>query len=398
MNLKTLSMMGALLLLAGTGANAQKKKEVLNDSNTPLHLLQPAYKVPYGMLTTEEIKADMDRVLRYLEKNTPTRVVDKNTGKVITDYANMTADAQLERGAFRLASYEWGVTYSAMLAAAEATGDQAYYKYVTDRFQFLAEVAPHFRKVLEKYGTVDPQMKQILTPHALDDAGAVCAAMVKVQMKENSPELKPLIDNYMDFIVNKEYRLADGTFARTRPQHNTLWLDDMFMGIPPVAWYSCIAGDKKQMYLSEAVRQIFQFADRMWVPGKNLFRHGWVEGMQDHPAFHWGRANGWALLTMCEVLDVLPEDYPQRDKYWSCSVLMYVVLLPARVVKVSGISCWIVTILIWKPRPRLFMYIALPMLSIKDGLMLWHTVRWHSWDGMPLPPKSMRKVRWMELV
>ena len=26
------------------------------------------------------------------------------------------------------------------------------------------------------------------------------------------------------------------------------------------------------------------------------------------------QANGWALLTMCEVLDVLPEDYPQRDK------------------------------------------------------------------------------------
>lgn len=25
------------------------------------------------------------------------------------------------------------------------------------------------------------------------------------------------------------------------------------------------------------------------------------------------------------------------------------------------------------------MYIALPMLSIKDGLTLWHTVRWHSW-------------------
>ena len=38
MNLKTLSMMGALLLLAGTGANAQKKKEVLNDSNTCCNL------------------------------------------------------------------------------------------------------------------------------------------------------------------------------------------------------------------------------------------------------------------------------------------------------------------------------------------------------------------------
>ena len=52
----------------------------------------------------------------------------------------------------------------------------------------------------------------------------------------------------------------------------------------------------------------------MWVPEKKLFRHGWVEGMQDHPAFHWGRANGWALLTMTEVLDVMPENYPQRAK------------------------------------------------------------------------------------
>lgn len=315
MNLRTLSMMGVLLLLAGTDAVAQKKKEVVNDSNTPLHLLQPAYKVPYGALTVEEVKTDMDRVLHYLEKNTPPRVVDKNTGKVITDYAGMTADAQLERGAFRLAGYEWGVTYSAMLAAAEATGDPAYADYVKKRFSFLAGVAPHFREVLNKYGTVDPQMRQILTPHALDDAGAVCAAMVKAQVKDNSLNLTPLIENYMDFIMNKEYRLADGTFARTRPQHNTLWLDDMFMGIPPIAWYSRLAeGEKRQAYLTEAVRQVFQFAERMWVPEKGLFRHGWVEGMQDHPAFHWGRANGWALLTMCEVLDVLPENYPQRDK------------------------------------------------------------------------------------
>ncbi len=53
MNLKTLSMMGALLLLAGTGANAQKKQEVLNDSNTPLHLLQPAYKVPFTVCSLQ---------------------------------------------------------------------------------------------------------------------------------------------------------------------------------------------------------------------------------------------------------------------------------------------------------------------------------------------------------
>lgn len=314
MNIKNLSMMSAFLLIAAGSTYAQKKKEAVNDSNTPLHLMQPAYKVPYGVLKVSDVKSNMDRVLHYLEKNTPTRVVDKNSGKVITDYANMNADAQLERGAFRLASYEWGVTYSAMLAAAEATGDQAYNTYVTDRFKFLAEVAPHFRRVLTKHGTTDSQMKQILTPHALDDAGAVCAAMIKAELKDNSLNLKPLIDNYMDFILNREYRLSDGTFARTRPQHNTLWLDDMFMGIPPMAYYAKYATEKQDSYLNEAARQVLQFADRMWVPEKNLFRHGWVESMQDHPAFHWGRANGWAILTMCEVLDVMPENHPQRAK------------------------------------------------------------------------------------
>ena len=304
----------AFLTACSTPATEQTAQEELNDSNSPLHLLQPAYKVPYGPLTTDEIKADMDKVLRYLESCTPMQVDDKNTGEIVSDYANINADSQLKRGTFRLASYEWGVTYSAMLAAAEATGDKAYYNYAVDRFKFINEVAPYFRKLLDSGADIDAQMKQILTPHALDDAGAVCAAMIKAMSVDPSLNLTSLIDNYMDFIMNKEYRLADGTFARKRPQYNTLWLDDMFMGIPPVVYYSKLAGNESDKYLSEAVRQVLQFAQRMWVPEKKLFRHGWVEEMIDHPAFHWGRANGWALLTMCEVLDVLPDNYPQRDK------------------------------------------------------------------------------------
>lgn len=206
MNLKRISLLAALASLVGMGACVQQEKEVQNDSNTPLHLLQPDYNTPYGPLTTEEIKEDLDRVLHYLEQSTPTRVVSKTTGEEITDYAQITTDAQLERGAYRLASYEWGVTYSAMLTAAEATGDEAYYNYVADRFKFLAAVAPHFRALLDKGEKIDGQMRQILTPHALDDAGAVCAAMIKAQLDEPSLELNTLIDNYMDFILNKEYR------------------------------------------------------------------------------------------------------------------------------------------------------------------------------------------------
>ena len=110
-------MMTVTALLVALPACAQKKKAVINDSNTPLHLLQPAYQGTYGDLTPEQVKKNIDRVFAYIDKETPARVVDKNTGKVITDYTAMGDEAQLERGAFRLASYEWGVTYSALIAA-----------------------------------------------------------------------------------------------------------------------------------------------------------------------------------------------------------------------------------------------------------------------------------------
>lgn len=285
--------------------------EKSNDFNTPLHLMKPAYKIPYGVADVNNIKSVIDRVLVFLEKSTPTQVIDKNSQLSISNLNKIDKNSMLQRGTFRLASYEWGVTYSGMLLAAKNSGDQKYAKYVSDRFKFLAEVAPFFEK-LRKEGIVEPQMRQILHPEALDDAGAMCASMIKSENAGMNLQLKGLIDNYMDYIMNKEYRLSDGIFARNRPQHNTVWLDDMYMAIPAIANMGKYTGDKK--YYDEAIKQVMLFADRMFVPEKNLFRHGWVESMDDHPAFHWGRANGWAILTMVEVLDALPANYPGREK------------------------------------------------------------------------------------
>ena len=54
------------LLLATLPVGAQKKKTVVNDSNTPLHLLQPAYQGTYGDLSPEQVKKDIDRVFAYI--------------------------------------------------------------------------------------------------------------------------------------------------------------------------------------------------------------------------------------------------------------------------------------------------------------------------------------------
>lgn len=281
-------------------------QRVTNDSQTPLHLLQPAYTIPYGELTLPSIKAKTDLILRYLQATTPPEVENSKTKVRITDFNQIDENSQLVRGNFRIASYEWGVTYSAMVRATESTGDSAYLKYATDRMSFLAKIQPSFKKLLDEGRTIDPQMRQILTPHALDDAGAVCAAFIKVAHSTGDKKTgDALIQNYMNYILNKEMRLPDGTFARNRPYKNTVWLDDMFMSLPAMAQFGVYTGISN--YTHQAAQQVLNFASRMFVPEKNLFRHGWVESMNPHPAFFWGRANGWAILTMCEVLDVLPK-------------------------------------------------------------------------------------------
>ena len=302
----------AMLLCLATGWLAATAQQVVNDNNTPLHLMQPQYQTGYGVPTVESVKQTMDRVLRYIQAETPATLVDKRTGSEVTLPKDITDDTQLKQGGFRLTSYEWGVTYSGVLAAYEVTGDEAYRDYVVRRHQLLADIAPHFQKIYASNKAIDGNIRRVIDPHALDDAGAVCCSMIKARLMglDAQNALRPLIDHYADYIVNKEYRLSDGTFARLRPQKNTVWLDDMFMGVPAVAYMGRLTGEAR--YYDEAARQVVQFASRMWVEEQGLFRHGWVEEMNPHPAFFWGRANGWAILTMCEVLDVLPADHPQR--------------------------------------------------------------------------------------
>jgi rhamnogalacturonyl hydrolase YesR len=82
------------------------------------------------------------------------------------------------------------------------------------------------------------------------------------------------------------------------------------MSVPALAQMGKLTGERR--FFDDAVKQVTQFAARMFVPEKGLFIHGWVQGMQVHPEFHWARANGWALMTLVELLDVLPEEHPGR--------------------------------------------------------------------------------------
>ena len=235
-----------------TSAFAQQKS---NDVTTPLHLMKPDYPVPYGAPSKENVKAVLDKVFNYLDAVTPAQMINKQTGEVVDDINRLDTNTILKAGDFRLTSYEWGVTYSAMQRATETTGDKKYADYVKTRFDFLSKWVP---AVKQKFPLEFIQRQRLfnqpIDPHALDDAGAVCASMIKAQRSGLTKNLRPMIDNYINYVFTKEYRLKDGTIARNRPQKNTLWLDDLYMSIPAVAQMGKLTGDKK--YFDDAVNQV----------------------------------------------------------------------------------------------------------------------------------------------
>ena len=287
-------------------ASAQAPVPAATDANTPLHLLKPDYPVPYGPPTPEKVTEVLQRVRGYLEAQTPARIVDRATGQPLSDPAKPGAEAVIEPGAFRVTSYEWGVVYSGMLLASEATGDPAFKDYVARRLAVVAALADHYRV----HPVANGPLRSVLEPRALDDAGSLCAAMIKASRAGVATDLRPMIDNFIGFIGTKEFRLADGTLARNRPQPNTLWLDDLYMSVPALAQMGKLTGERR--YYDDAVKQVLQFSRRMFNREQGLFMHGWVQGMEVHPEFRWARANGWAVMTLVELLDVLPEDHTDR--------------------------------------------------------------------------------------
>ncbi|MCX6222636.1 MAG: glycoside hydrolase family 88 protein [Bacteroidia bacterium] len=176
-----------LLLLPFCLFSISLHAQKINDSTTPLHLMAPNYDTPYGKPDEKGITVVLDRIYNYLNQTTPMVLIDKVTKAELTDYSKIDANTIFKPGDFRLLSYEWGVTYAGMLLATQATGDAKYAEYTKNRLKFISEMRNGFLKLEEKQPGVKHAMYRTLHPQALDDCGAICAAMIKTQRQGFDP-------------------------------------------------------------------------------------------------------------------------------------------------------------------------------------------------------------------
>jgi hypothetical protein len=308
--------------------------------------LKVDYPTPYELARPQDVRALLERIHAYVSEAAPIRVVNGETGEAVTDLAKLPPQVALARTDLQIVTYEWGVTYAGMLLLSQVTGDARYRQYTDERVTAIARLAAHARRQLPPGTTAAnyPRpaygipLRGMLLPARLDDGGAMCAALIKAQRAGlGANTLQPWIDNWLAWVHTKQFRLADGTLARNRPLPNTLWLDDLYMSVPCLAQAGKLTGEAR--YYDDAAKQVLQFADRMFVKEKKLFMHAWNQEMDYHPAFHWARANGWAIMAMAELLDVLPESHPARARVLALYRQHAEGSSPPRVMRASGTSC-----------------------------------------------------------
>jgi len=269
------------------------------------------YPVPYKKPTVAEISATLDHIRGYLDATTPTRIVHKDSGLPVTDFSHPAADAIVEPSSaeWHFQAYEMGVVHAGLLKAAAVTGERKFTAVTARHFQFMHDRLPYFQAQEQQFHLGrNNSFTRVLEPKSLDDAGAMCAAMIRARFAQVGPDMGQFIATCGDYVAHKQFRLPDGTLARPRPQAVSLWADDLYMGVPALAELGHMTGNRA--YFDDAVKNVLQMSGYLFNPQLGLYTHGWNANNPDAPRFYWGRANGWAVLTMSDLLDVLPKDHP----------------------------------------------------------------------------------------
>lgn len=306
---KTLLYLVAALCASGA---AQASGPYRNPDNKNLaDPLEGSYPVPYKLPLAYEITAQLERVRGFIDRATPTRIVDKRTGQPITDNVTPIAGAIVEPSPndFGLMNYEMGVVHAGLMNMRGLTADARWTALSERHLAFFKERTTYFQSQEKQFSLGRANsFARFIKPHALDDAGSMTAAMIRARLAGIGPDLSQQIALSGGWVHKQQVRLEDGTLARNRPQAWSVWADDMYMSIPALAELGRMTGE--QRYFDDAVKNALQMSGYLFNRDVGLYTHGIHISAPDAPQFYWGRANGWAVLALSDLLDVLPRTHP----------------------------------------------------------------------------------------
>lgn len=124
--------------------------------------------------------------------------------------------------------------------------------------------------------------------------------------------------------LQKHPRTKTGGFWHKQIYPRQLWLDGLYMGQPFYLDYAnnFLAGKDQKKAYDDIAKQLITVGKKTFDPATGLYRHAWDEtksmfwadkksGQSQHA---WGRAMGWYIWAIVDVLENLPQDHKSRPE------------------------------------------------------------------------------------
>ena len=183
-----------------------------------------------------------------------------------------------------------------------ATGDTAYLGHA-QRFadQFIAED-----------GTILTYKKSLYNMDRIQGGNF----LILLNAVNPQPQYAIAIETLRDQL-REQPRTEEGGFWHKQVYEHQMWLDGLFTGTTFYARYAAYKPEPKAW--SDIANQ-FVVLDKHTRKANGLNHHGWdesrqmawVDSLTGCSAETWGRAEGWYVMALCDVLELMPVNQPER--------------------------------------------------------------------------------------
>ena len=190
----------------------------------------------------------------------------------------------------------------AFLEVYEATGDTVYLRHV-QRFadQFIG-----------KDGAILTYKKSLYNMDRIQGGNF----LILLHQHAPQPEYLTAIETLRDQL-REQPRTSEGGFWHKQVYEHQMWLDGLFTG---TTFYARYAAWKPEQEAWEDIVNQFRTVDKHTLKANGLNHHGWDESRRmgwANPETGcspetWGCAEGWYVMALCDVIELMPKDHPGR--------------------------------------------------------------------------------------
>jgi len=268
--------------------------------------LCPVFTLQAQKSPVDVIKLVADRIL----KETSYQLIDTKSNEHFSELNRLPQVGNFTMNRYNEWRYWNGVLGIAFFKMGEQLNEHKYKSYAEANLQFVFNNYNLFKKLTDEKRLKG--MEQLFRHALLDDCGAMGGFVACGYKNDNRKEYLEYLKKTADYMLNKEIKLKDGTYARTWPYDKTVWLDDLYMSISFLCRYGNITGEKK--YFDFAAKQVELFTKYLYCENTGLYFHCYYDHIKQQGSAHWGRSNGWSILAQTDLLEYLPKDHPLREK------------------------------------------------------------------------------------